>query len=176
MIQMKNRKLILILTLLSSSCYPQLDAKTEIFNEIITHEISEGGFYIQCDKPKTYFDSTDIELEVPKNILNDLTEASNKSKDGIWDSELIKNLNYSSDFIKAKVCLTKQDVEELFKRTGKRQSVLSISDPIFDSKYEHCVVSVAYWNFTGSGYGHTYFLKKVYGVWVIISTYDLWMT
>lgn len=173
---MKNRKLILILSLLSSSFYSQTNAEVEIFNEIIAHEISEGGFYIQCNKSKTYFNSTDIHLEVPKNILQDLMEASNKSKDGVWDSEMIENLNYSTDFIKSKSCLTKEDTEALFKRTGKRQTVISISDPIFDSNFEYCVVSVTYWKFTGSAYGHTYFLKKVYGLWTIILTYNPWMT
>lgn len=165
---------ILVLTSLLSSCYSQNDA--EIFREIITHEISESAFYIECDKPKTYFDSTDIDIEIPQSIVNELVRSSDESKEGIWDSELIKKLNYNKDFIKSKNCLTKEDAETLFKKTGKRQTIISISDPIFDSNFEHCVVSVTYWEFTGSAYGHTYFLKKVYGLWTIILTYNPWMT
>ena len=72
--------------------------------------------------------------------------------------------------------MTKKDVEEIFNKTKTRQNILSISDPIFDDNYENCVVSVTYSKFPGSAYGPKYFLKRVYGVWVVIVEYELWIT
>ena len=85
-------------------------------------------------------------------------------------------MNYSSTFIKSKKCLTKKDTEQIFKETNKRQNIISISEPIFDNNYENCVIYISYRKFTGSAYGHTCFLKKVYGVWVVIDEYEQWMT
>ena len=170
------------MTLITTFCYSQNAEENEIFKKINDHEISNGGIFIRCEKSKTYFDSIDFKeqtgLKVPDNILDELTEASNLNNDGNWNPELIKNLNekYTSDFIIKDKCLTLKDAERLFKKTGKRQSVVSISQPIFDLKFEHCIILVSYLKFTGSAYGHKYFLKKVYGIWTIIIVYETWMT
>jgi len=177
-----KRTLNILLILVSTVCYSQNSSESEVFKKIIDYEIGKGttGIYIQCEKPKTYFDYKDFKvetgLEVPENILNEIEVNGTKSSDGIWNSELINELNFNSDIIKTKNCLNKKDAEQIFAKTKKRQNILSISEPIFDNKYENCVVSVNYWKFTGSAYGHKYFLKKVYGVWTIITEFDFWMT
>ena len=177
-----KRTLNILLILISTLSYSQNSSESDVFKKIIDSEIGKGtlGIYVQCEKPRTFFDQNDFKeqtgLEVPENILKEIEKNGTKSSDGIWSSELINELNYGSDFIKRKKCLTKKDAELIFKKTKKRQNIVSISDPIFDNNYENCVVSVTYWKFTGSAYGHKYFLKKVYGVWTVIVEYEQWMT
>lgn len=156
--------------------------ESDIFKRVINYEIEKGilGIYVRCEKPKTFFDQNNFKeetgLQVPENILNEIEKNAKVSLDGIWDSELIKGMNYNFDFIKKKDCLTLKDVEKLFKKTGKRQIIILLSQPIFDSKFEHCIISISYSKFTGSAYGRKYFLKKVYGMWTIITEYEFWMT
>ena len=166
--------------LISTLSYSQNKSEIEVFRKVVDHEITNGEIYIQCDKQKTFFDSTDYksqtELEVPANILQELEKNAERSNDGMWEPELFAEFNYGADLLKSKNCLSKEEVEQLFEKSGKRESVISISEPIFDKNYENCVVSVTFWKFKGSAYRHSYFLKKVFGIWTIISVYKTWMT
>ncbi|AWH74782.1 hypothetical protein DCS32_11620 [Dokdonia sp. Dokd-P16] len=177
-----KRTLNILLILIATVGYSQNNSESEVFRKIIDYEIVKGGrgMNIQCEKPKTSFDAKDFKvatgLNIPENVLKEIELNESKSRVGIWNSELINELIYNKDFIKNKECLTKKDAEKLFKKTKKRQNIISISEPIFDNKYENCVVSVRYWKFTGSAYGKKYFLKKVYGIWTVIVEYEIWMT
>jgi len=177
-----KRTLNILLILISTLSYSQKSSESDVFKKIINYEIGKGtlGIYVLCEKPKNFFDLNDFKekcgLEVPENILKEIEKNGTKSSDGIWNTELINKLNYGSDFIKSKKCLTRKDAEQIFKETNKRQNIILISEPIFDNNYENCVIYISYSKFTGSAYGHTYFLKKVYGVWTVIGEYEHWMT
>ena len=177
-----KRTLNIFLILISTLSYSQNSSESDIFKRVINYEIEKGnsGIYIRCEKSKTFFDLNNFKeqtgLKVPENILKEIEKNAKVSVDGIWDSELIKGMNYNSDFIIKKDCLTKNDAEQLFIKTKKRQNIVTISEPLFDKNYENCVVSVSYSKFTGSAYGQEYFLKKVYGVWTVIVEYGMWMT
>ena len=173
----------ILLILISALSFSQNSSESDIFKKIIDHEVGKGtlGIFIRCEKSKTYFENNDFNeqtgLKVPEKILKEIKTNGIKSSDGIWNSKLIKELNYGTGLIiKTEKCLTKKDVEQIFKKTGKRQNIISISEPIFDNNYENCIISVSYSKFTGSAYGHQYFLKKVYGVWTVIVEYEQWMT
>jgi len=177
-----KRILNILVILISTLSYSQNNTESNVFKKIINYEIGKcgRGMYVQCEKPKTFFDAKDFKVEtglnVPENILKEIELNESKSKMGIWNSELITELNYSKDFIKSKNCLTKNDAEQLFKKTNKRQKILSISEPIFDNNYENCIVSVSYLKFPGSAYGKKYFLKKIYGSWTVIIEYKISMS
>jgi hypothetical protein len=179
----KNMKIYYLLFLtISTLSFSQNNSEPAVFKKIIDEQFGKGtfGIYVQCEKHKTFFDLKEFKeetaLEVPEKILNEIEVNVVKSNDGIWNSELIKELNYSSDLIKNKKCLTKKETEEIFIKTKKRQEIISISEPIFDNNYENCIVSVIYSTFTHSASGHSYFLKKVYGSWTVIAVYGFWMT
>jgi len=177
-----KRTINILLILISTLSYSQNCSESDVFKKIIGSVIGQDipGIYIQCEKPKTFFDLNNFKeqtgLEVPEIVLKEIEINATKSKNGIWNSELINELKYGADIIKSKKCLTKTDAELIFKKTKRRQTIVSISEPIFDKNYENCVVSVTYWKFTGSAYGHKYFLKKVYGIWTVIVEYEQWMT
>lgn len=172
---------LLFLTI-STLSFSQNNSESDVFKKIINDEIGKGtlGIYVQCEKYKPFFDLKEFKeeagIEVPEKILNEIEANVAKSNDGIWNSELIKELNYSSDFMKSKKCLTKKEVEEIFIKTKKWQNILFISKPIFDNNYEYCIVSVTHSRFTHSASGHSYFLKKVYGSWTVIAAYGIWMS
>ncbi len=158
------------------------EKESQIFEKIVTHEFQYGGIYLGCTKSKTYFDSAELTkqsgLEIPENILEELTKSSELSKKETWSPKLIKrnHKKYSTKYIKKGKCLSGKDSERLFERTKKRQTIVLISKPIFDSEFENCIVSVKYLRYTRSANGNTYFLKKIYGKWIIVATYDLWLT
>ena len=162
--------------------YCQNKSEDEIFKKMINNEIVKdiSGIYIECKKPITPFNIIEFKeetagFEVPEIILKEI-ENSKTNNNEIWNSELIDELQYKSGLIKSKNCLSKEDIELIFKKTRKRQNIVLISKPIFDNNYENCVVSIIHSRFTGSAYGNSYFLKKVYGIWTIIIEYGYWMT
>ncbi|MBC5863025.1 hypothetical protein [Flavobacterium turcicum] len=172
---------LLFLTI-STLCFSQNNSESDVLKKIIDEQIGMNtfGIYVQCEKHKTFFDLKEFKeetgLEVPEKILYEIEANVAKSNGGTWNSELIKELNYSSDLIKNIKCLTKKEAEEIFIKTKKIQKIISISEPIFDNNYENCIVSVIYSTFTHSASGYSYFLKKVYGKWTVIAVYGIWMT
>jgi hypothetical protein len=177
-----EKHLILLFLLITTWSFSQDDPESQIFRKVVDFEISKGnsGIYIQCEKPAISFDRKDFKdqtaLDVPDSILQEIEGSDMKSSGGTWDADLLSRLKYSSDFIKEKACLTQKDVELLFRKTKNRQNIISISAPVFDNNSKNCVVSVTYTKFTGSSYGHKYFLKKVYGTWTVIVEFYQWMT
>ena len=177
-----NRTLNILLLLISTLSFSQNSSEFDIFKKIIDNEIGQGtlDIYLRCEKIKTFFDQNSFKdqtgLKVPENILDELKKNALESVDGIWNPELIKELNYGSDFIKSEKCLTLKDAKNIFNKSGKRHSIILLSQPIFDSKFEHCVISISYSKYPGSAYGQTYFLKKVYGIWTVIVEYEQWIT
>lgn len=174
---MKN--LLILLLIIPNLSFPQAKADDEVFKRVLEYEFQDGSFYIECRKAKTYFDSEEFKtengLEVPDTILSELKNESSKSSDSNWEKELFDSKLVKS-FLRSDQCLTKVDCENLFETTGRRQRIISVSDPIFDSGQENCVVSVTFWSFKGSAAGRSYFLTKVYGRWTIIFTYAHWIT
>jgi len=176
------RQNILILLLISSCnlCLAQSSViDNALLQRVAENEFISGGFYLKCEKQKTHFDKKEfkenVSAMVPEQILTELQQASLDSNDETWESKLFSSGALSSLILKNQ-CLTKVDCDELFESTGKRQRIVSISDPIFDLSEENCVVSIVYHSFKGSAFGHSYFLKKIYGQWTIVFTYDHWMT
>ena len=171
-----KRTLKIFLILISTLGYSQNNSESDIFRKIIEQEIEKGSIdiYIQCEKSKTTFDQKVFKeetiLNVPNNILKEIEINGAKSKNEIWNSEITELHNISHHINEN--CLTKKDAEGIFKNTKKTQNLIAISKPIFDNNYENCIVSITYWKFAPNLYGNKYFLKKVYGVWTIITKYD----
>lgn len=176
---MKINILLIFLLILPHLTFSQKSADIEVFARILQYESRNGNFYPQCQKIKTYFDLKEFkeqyDYKVPEKILEQLADESCKSQDSEWESEAINALTMMG-YLRCDRCLTKAECESLFETTGRRQRIVSVSDPIFDLKRENSVVSATYWSFYGSVSGYSYFLKKVYGQWTVIFTYGHWIT
>lgn len=177
---MKNILLVALMMLFITNCFSQIEFEREIFYKIIKENTTNAVFYIGCEKLKTSFDSVHFNektgLEVPLNVLEELVVSSNKSRGGNWDSEFPIKLGLMRGLLNSEHCQTKKDIEVIFEKTKKRQSVFLLSEPIFDESFEHCIISFSCIRFKGSTYGNSYFLKKVYGSWTIIAVFDSWIS
>lgn len=143
--KMKRTTLLIIVFTIPSLTFSQNQLDNDIFNRIIEYELQNGEFYVQCEKSPTHFDHKEFEeqngSEVPKKILIQLQNEALKSTASNWPDSLM-NGQTSVLFIRTNQCLTKNDCENLFNSSGQRQNIISISDPIFDTLKEHCVVSI----------------------------------
>ena len=164
----------MILFLISIQSNAQNKLKLEVLESILKYEIenSDNVLYLECIKPKTYFNYQDftkqISFDIQIEVLEELEKNASRSEDRFWKSKSMRALN--------KNCLSKKDISKLFEKTRKRHYVLSISDPIFSDNNEYCIVSISYLIFPGSAFGNSYFLQKIKGVWSIKATYDSWLT
>ncbi|PKP28277.1 MAG: hypothetical protein CVU01_04520 [Bacteroidetes bacterium HGW-Bacteroidetes-18] len=153
--------------------------KTIIFDRLVKEH---SGFFIECDKHVIPFEENDFLeqsglIDIPKNVLFELKKNSkNAIKNENWSNSLLEELNLGSGFLKLRKCLNNEDIVSLFEKKKKRQTIFGISKPIFDDKKQHCVIYVSILAFPGSVSGSSFFLKKVYGKWVIVQEYDFWMS
>lgn len=172
----------MILFLISMLSNAQNELKFEVLESIIKYEIknSDNVLYLKCIKPKTYFDYRDftkqISFDIQIEILQEVEKNASLSKDDFWKSKWMTALRTNYNSIKNRNCLTKKDVSKLFEKTGKRNSVLTISDPVFSNNKEYCIVSISYQMYPGSAYGNSFFLQKIQGVWTILASYDNWLS
>ncbi|MEH6681042.1 MAG: hypothetical protein V7724_10875 [Sediminicola sp.] len=169
----------IVITLISICCFSQQNPDRELFDKIIKENLSSSTFYLSCEKSRTFFDGGQFKretgLKVPSNILEELEISSKKSRGGNWNMEFLNASAYVSKFLKGN-CLIEEDVNALFEKTMKRHLVFKISEPIYDESRENCVISFSCVKFKGSAYGSSYFLKKVYGSWIVISIFNTWIT
>lgn len=176
---MKRYYLILVFVSYAFQGYSQ-DDKFKIFDVIISRGNSHTTeLYIQCEKENTYFSKSEFKKQtgsnVPEEILDQI-ESNLNSRNPLseWPKELGFSI-FKKYGLKNKNCLTKDEIKKLFDETG-RQSIIAISDPVFDEKKEHCVVSVTYIMYHGSASGMSLFLMKVYGKWVVLDKFDHWVS
>jgi len=159
-------------------------SEKNIFSTIIHEQIYQGlkGFYIECEKQVTFFKKGDfiedtVLKNVPENVLFELEENSDKIfKKETWSDIFFEEINVGSIFLIYKHCLKKNDLDLLFKKNKGRQTIIGISKPIFDNDKKHCIVSLTVTGYPGSIRGNSYFLKKIYGKWVIIEEFGFWMS
>ncbi len=158
--------------------------ESQIFRTIIFDRLvkEHSEFFIECDKHVIPFDENDFLeqtglIDLPKNVLFELKKNSkNAIKNEKWSNSLLEELNLGSGFLKLRKCLNNEGIASLFEKEEKRQTIFGISKPIFDDKKQHCVIYVSILAFPGSVSGSSFFLKKVYGKWVIVQEYDFWMS
>lgn len=173
-------KVIVFSTLLFFSQFSnsQTVEQSTIFLKILENNIRDSKSYLACEQATTFFDSSQFNsetgLEVPFEILKELEQSSKQSKGGSWHQKIPIKFEYVRQFLKSEDCLEKIEIERLFEKNHQRHQVFLVSEPIFDNDFEHCIVSLLIMSQKGSSYGNSYFLKKVYGSWTVISVFDVW--
>jgi hypothetical protein len=177
-----KKALKIVILLISALSFSQNKSENEVFKKIIGHVIEKNKsvIYIKCEKLNTRFDTKEFKEEnegfaISETTLNEF-ENNNIIINEIWNSELIKQLEFNSTYIKTTNCLTKEEIELIFKKTNKRQNIVSISKPLFDNNFENCIVSIIYSKSFRSASGQSYFLKKIKGIWTIVMEFGNWMT
>lgn len=155
-----KKKLLIYIFLYSTLIYSQKDEiqiLKVIFEEIKYNPDKE---FLQCEKEKIFFLRKDYENEVniPLNILDEFKKVA-KEIDGKY---------------LGKWCYPCKS--QLKWRKKQKKALISISQPIFDTENNYCIVSVIITRKIGSASGMTYILKRVKNKWNIIEYLDLWIT
>lgn len=172
----------IVLLLVSTLSLSQNKSENEVFKKIIDHEIKKNKtkIYIGWRKPKTSFEINEFKAETIGLTISEITlkefETNNINTNEVWNSELLNQIELSSNYVASTNCLTEEETEVLFKNTKKRQNILLISKPIFDNNFENCIVSIIYSRSYQSAFGKSYFLKKVNGIWTITLEFQYWMS
>ena len=138
-------------------------------------------FYIKYDKDNylfeknSFLDETEL-VNIPEHVLLELSQDSKQQKDKNekWSNDLLEYLNSNQAIIKIEKFLSKKERIRFFKRKNKRKIVYAISKPILDKKIEHCIVDV-FVSCSSSLFHYSIFLKKIYGIWVVVSYFDSWI-
>jgi len=177
----KDTSVLLLVFYIFLCChlYSQENSEIDVFVTVLEHEIQKGKVLLSCQKEMNSFSKADFLeqsiLSVPEVILNEIQVSSKMESGGVWEIDL-KKLTSISYGLTSENCLSKDEIDKQLDTKKKRQRVLIIDRPNFDDKKENCIVSIAYQKFHKSIYGQSYFLKRVYGKWVIIETFNSWMS
>jgi hypothetical protein len=139
---------------------------------------------------KTYFDYDSAAFEnetgfkVPKKIISDWKK--NLAPDNFisfWNERELNKIDtiftvndtvvLKKPFVK---CLSQTEEKSLFEKAKIRQRVYSISKILFDDSRENAIFELLYTPWPGDVSGGKIFIKKVFGVWIIIARFDYSMT
>ncbi len=186
-------KILLIVTLLSFS-FTNLKSQTdeEVINRILFELFGhqQDTIFIKNVKTKTYFDYDSISfndetgLTVPSKIISEW-QANVEDDDfqGQWNEEY---LNKKDTFIldgeihvgikPVFKCLSRDEMNQIFERTKRRQCFYSITKILFDDSKENAIFDFMEIPWPGSFYLETIVIKKIFGKWVIVTKYNFMMT
>lgn len=157
---MKKEFLYIFIFFLFSFGYSQSEEEEilKIILKEINFDSNEG--ILQCEKGKIFFLRKDYQEEtnIPLEILDELEKVAvgiNEKHLGKW----------------CRPCKSRLKWEKKQKKV-----LISISQPIFDTEKNYCVVSVSITRRIGSATGITYMLKKIENNWNIVAYLELWIT
>ncbi|RAV28252.1 hypothetical protein [Sinomicrobium soli] len=171
-----------------------LDVMAKVLFDNIDYSL-KPNYYITCVGPETHFTKksflTDSELsDIPMEVLEELETNARGGKAKVWCSGFLKTLlkNYDTilnpSLFPQKTCITlsPKDIQKarndheyrIAGISGKIKDIIifTLHTPVFDNNKEHCVVSVVSRFYIFGFQSFDYFLKKVYGKWVIISKFN----
>ena len=175
--------LLVIFTQYHSVLGQQIVEENNIFNSIILHQIKSGSsqLYLDCKKAETYFDLESFLEEttlvsIPRKILDEiLFNSKNDIKNKDWDCDLLKKLKLNKDFLVQKKCLKEKEIKRVLKIKSKN-IILRVHKPIFDKNNNHCVIDLTILTSEGVFKASSFFLKKIYGKWIILEEFNFSMS
>ncbi|MFM1878257.1 MAG: hypothetical protein RLZZ241_1123 [Bacteroidota bacterium] len=167
-----------LLLLFVQLSFGQKERYLEVLRAVLDSEQGKGAtnLLIQCERPLTFFDMEayqyEAEISLPLETLYTLSIGALKSKAGRWEFDS----NTTKIGITKNPCISAKQIQKLFRKTGKRQNILSVSTPVFDASNQYCVIQVAYAKFTKSSYGLSCLLLQSPKGWEVIAEFDFWMS
>jgi hypothetical protein len=145
-------------------------------------DISKDTILISSRIYKTYFDFDSISFEaetglkVPNKIILELKK--NVEPDdfiSFWDEN---KFNKGTDQVNGPTfkCLSTSEEDSLFERTKISHDIYSISKILFDDARETGIFYFLYTPMPGDVSGGTILIRKVFGLWVIVTRYGDFLT
>lgn len=187
---MRKQIIILILLLTFNNLNAQNDE--QIINEILfdLFSLQQDTILIKNLKTKTYFEYDSVSFEnttgltVPSKIIsewNNNEESQDYSTE--WDEQKLNKIDtlfLENDTVIGKKpvfkCLSKDEIDQLFEKTKKREKIYSISKILFDNSKENAIFHFIIIPWPGDFYFESILIKKVFGKWKIIERFDFTMT
>lgn len=177
-----QKRLQFLFLFMVMSAFGQPKTDYEVLQSLINQELQkdESNLMLSCQRPNTVFDMetfrAESEEKIPQEVLYSLAIRALKSKTERWDSKNLKESVYRINGLKDIQCLSEKNIQKLFRKSGKRQNILLISTPVYDTSDQYCLVQVAHLKFTKSSYGQSCMLKRTNSGWVVIEEFDFWMS
>lgn len=183
------QKLIPLFLLFISFNYVHAQTDEKIINELLfdLFGFQQDTILIKCIKTKTYFDYDSVSFEkvtgltVPARIISEW-KSNEEDKDFIaeWNEQHLNRIDtivFDYDTLTSKKpvfkCLSKDEIDQLFERTKKRQKIYSISNILFDKSKENALFQFTIIPWPGDFSSVTILIKKVFGKWTIITRFNL---
>lgn len=173
--------LLIIIGFFNQQGVAQTAAQYQVLQTVVEQELKASGtpLFLGCLKTRTVFDPEVLREEsgllLSDSILTDFKEAADQSKTERWDKKGLKTIQAGNKVLH-KICLSPRAIENKFRSTGKRQNILTVSQPIFDRGGTYCVVQIVFQKFFKSAYGGSYLLKRTPSGWKIIAEFESWMS
>ena len=73
-------------------------------------------------------------------------------------------------------CLTRNEINQVFERTQKRQKIYTVSNILFDNSQENAVFHFTTIPWPKDFSSETILIKKIFGKWTIVTRFDFAMT
>lgn len=131
------------------------------------------SFYINCHKPKTFFEETEFIIETgitdfsKQKMLEFKINSFSQEKEK-WEVEKFEKI--TNKFI-TKIEETCNYFEQ--KRfLNKKEKLITFHNPIFDNDRENCIITVVLSHSQNGFSSQDYFLTKIYGKWIIVSRFN----
>ena len=183
-----------IITLILLLTFNNLNAQTDekIINEILfdLFGLQQDKILIENVKTKTHFEYDSVSFEnmtgltIPSKIITEWKRNEERHDSSAeWNEQELNKIDtlfLENDTVIGKKtvfkCLTKDEIDQLFEKTKKRQKIYSISKILFDNSKENAIFHLATIPWQGDFYSETILIKKVFGKWKIIERFDFSMT
>ena len=172
----------LLLLILAAKSFGQSEIDVQVLNAVIDYERDKGisDIKLNCSRSGTFFDMETFRLEsevkIPQEVLYTLAIHALKSTSGSWEKTNQNITAPTNDKGTEPECFSEKNIQRLFKKSGKRQNILSVSTPVYDLNSEYCLVQVSYWKFTKSSYGMSCILHKKASGWEVLTEFAFWMS
>jgi len=175
----------------------------ELLFHLFDHqELVKGIIHIEEKQIKTYFskDSISLELEtgfaIPSNIISEWEKnIENQTFQPKWNEESFNKRDtvlIGKDTVLSKKpifkCLSEHEMHQMLRSSQKlfnldrqqfyekQEVIYSIGRIIFDSSRETAIFSFVGSSRSDAAWGRTVLIKKVFEKWIIIASFDYWMT
>lgn len=186
------QKLITLFLILIS--FNNLSAQTDeqILNEILFElfGFQQDTIFFERHKTKTFFEYDSVLFEnitgltVPSQIISEWkNNEENKGFKANWneqDLNKIDSIFTENDTIIGEKpifkSLTRNEMNQIFERTQKRQKIYSVSKILFDESKENAVFHFTTIPWHGYFSSETILIKKIFGKWIIVTRFDFVMT
>jgi len=149
--------------------------------------------YIAEIKGKTFFIHNSYEniggFDIPANIISEWKDnIANQVIQSKWDERRLNKIDTTfvgrETFIRKKPfflkCLSESEIKKIVDNQESyyftnQEPFYSIGNIIFDKSKENAIFRVDVSSSPGSSLGYTVFIKKIFGKWVIITSFDYWI-